>query len=131
MEQIAELARSKKLDEHQKGLTRILRYRENWRLRETVLKCIKDLEVPSDEILAEVLDAMMDETLYCEARLLAADALCDWVQKHRDDGDDDRCVAPSRVVGKMTMILDSPQPPFMQEAIRGFLEAIRKTRPVR
>lgn len=42
--QIAELRKAKKLDEHQEGLTRILRYPSNWRLREEVL----DVRPPGD-----------------------------------------------------------------------------------
>ena len=39
------------LDRYQDGLTRILRYRDNWRLREIVLKHIVHLSEPTEELV--------------------------------------------------------------------------------
>jgi hypothetical protein len=64
-----------KLDDYQDGLIRILRYRKNWLMREDILKHIKDVHNPSDLLLQEVLAILMDEDLYHDTRILAAEAL--------------------------------------------------------
>jgi len=128
LDQIAELRKSKKLDEHQEGLTRILRYRDNWRLREETLEAIKDLEAPTDELLAQVLEIMMDENVYWQARVLAADALSRLVGKHRQGREASLSVSAAKVIEKMNAILGSRQPPVFHEGIRRFLTAIEKAR---
>ncbi|MBW2252789.1 MAG: hypothetical protein JRF60_19770 [Deltaproteobacteria bacterium] len=75
MDKLNQLKQSKTLNEHQPGLVRILRYRDNWRLRETVLNYVKDITHPSDDLLTEVLNIVMDENVYYDARIIAVDAL--------------------------------------------------------
>jgi len=61
IETLDRLKELKQLDRHQDGLTRILRYRDNWRLRETVLKHIVHLVEPTEELVQEVINITVDE----------------------------------------------------------------------
>lgn len=124
LDKLDDLKKSEKLHKHQAGLIRILRYRNNWRLRETVLKYITYLNEPSDEMLTQVLNIMMDESVYLDARILAADALANLIRKRKDARENDQAIDKAVVIEKMETLLDSPQPPFLNEAIRKSLKII-------
>ena len=124
LDQIADLRRSGKLDEHQEGLTRILKYMDNWRLREETLEAVKDLKNPCDDLLSQVLEIMMDEDIYWQARVLAAEALSELLGKHREGRKSALSASAAKVIEKMHMILDSPQPPAFHDGIRRFLAAV-------
>ncbi|GMV04597.1 MAG: hypothetical protein AMXMBFR53_08770 [Gemmatimonadota bacterium] len=64
-----------RLDEVQPGLIRLLRYRDNWRIREHTLNAARRVENPSDALVSAVLDVLLDETTFVDARILAAKAL--------------------------------------------------------
>jgi Lhr-like helicase len=123
LDKLNDLKKSEKLHKHQAGLIRILRYRNNWRLRETVLKYITYLNEPSDEMLTQVLNIMIDKSVYLDARILAADALANLIRKRKDARENDRTI-DKVVIEKMETLLDSPQPPFLNEAIRKSLKMI-------
>ncbi len=127
-EQIAELAATARLDEHQAGLVRILRYRDNWRLREMVLKSMKDLSAPSDELICEVLGLLADEGLYYQTRILAAQALADLLTRRNVACADDRCAVLRRVTETMRTLLDSLGPPMLHDATRECLTAMENAR---
>ena len=105
-----DLKKSETLHEHQAGLIRILRYHNNWKLREVVLEFITYLNEPSDEILTEAINIMMDEGVYLGARILAANALTKLVVKHKDDRENNQSINKTVVIKKMESILDSPPP---------------------
>ena len=67
LDKLNDLKKSETLHKHQAGLARILRYRNNWKLRETVLEYITYINEPSDEILTEAINIMMDEGVYLGA----------------------------------------------------------------
>jgi len=75
IETLDRLKELKQLDRNQDGLTRILRYRDNWQLRETVLKHIVHLTEPTEELVREVINITADEYIYLDMRILAVDAL--------------------------------------------------------
>lgn len=128
-EQLRQLAESKKLDEHQKGLIRILRYRENWRLRELALDVVKTLESPCDELLGVILDIMMDDSIYGEVRVLAADAMSQLAGRRQTKGTNGRSGDVDRIIEKMNMLLRVPQAPVLHEAVRKSLLMIQGRPP--
>lgn len=120
--QIDTLRKSHKLDEHQKGLVRILRFPDNWQLRERVLKSVKALNDPSEELLSKLLDIVTDEGVYHEVRALAGDALSHLITTKCDrEPGSTGAIMERRVVEQMNRILDSHQPPVFHTAIRGFM----------
>ena len=127
--QLRQLAESKKLGEHQEGLIRILRYRDNWRLRELVLDVVKTLESPSDELLRAILDLMMDDGMYCEARVLAAEALSQLASGRQTEGTNGRSGDVDRTIEEMNMLLRVPQAPVLHDAVRKCLLVIEGAPP--
>ena len=117
----------KQLDRHQDGLTRILRYRNNWRLRETVLKHIVHIVEPMEELVQEVINITVDEDTYLDMRILAVDALSHLIPlcSKRDDIKSRNIVETA--VENMNMLLNLPQPPIVHEAVTKALKTINKT----
>lgn len=75
MEKLCQLADEGGLSDCQPGLTRILRYRDNWRLREETLKRIGKISNPEDALVGQVLAIIDDENLYFEVRVIACQAM--------------------------------------------------------
>ena len=126
LERLEGLRESGQLDDHQAGLARILRYKDNWRLRETVLEYIEDLDNPTEELLQEVSHIMMDDGLYYDARiLLAARAVTTLIVLRENDGKEVKGLNRTGVMEKMDSLMGTPQPPKLTDTIRQSLEALR------
>ena len=102
-----------------------MRYRHNWRLREMALESIEHLRSPTDRLLSEVLDILMDEGLYFDVRMLAARSLSALLSSNasRHGGMSD--LRRSEVIKNMTMLLDSPQPPALRRVLRKCMDVIQ------
>jgi len=126
LQDLEELERSGKLNDHQEGLVRILRYRQNWQLREAALKAVRNLTSPSESIISEVLAILMDQNVYNEARILATDALCNLICSRRKQRPGNSYSPAERsVIEKMTDILRSPEVPIIHEALGRSLASIQ------
>ena len=125
LDQLEELKRSRKLQECQKGLVRILRFKNNWRLRESVLESIKDLEEPGDALIEEVVNILADSNVYYEARLLAADALGSLLSAKSNGGGQNRLANGQEIGDRLNALANTPHPAPLQEAISRSIEAIR------
>ena len=71
VEKLKELKKEKRLDDCQEEFIRVLRYPNNWRLREMVLEYIKDVQNPIDDLLLCTLNIMIDNKIYYDYRILA------------------------------------------------------------
>lgn len=123
LETLKELKESGALDEHQAGLQRVLRYRENWRLREYVLECLGEIDRPTDELIQEVCRIMCDDSAYIDMRILAASALGDLVPKRLEYSGEEPKFGDITVFQVMKEILDSPQAPIFHKAVSNALAA--------
>ena len=117
LDQIEALKQSQSLDGYQSGLMRILRYKDNWKLRETVLSCLKELRHPGEAIMDEVWGIMMDETGYFDQRILAADCLSHLAGNHQLTNP----TYLAKAIDGMRKLLDSPLPPVFHKAIENAL----------
>jgi len=117
LDELDVLQRSKELDEHQPGLVRILRYRNNWKLREAVLHSLKEISRPSMELVSEVLNLAMDEGTYYQARILAIRALPRLLKKLEETRTGEAS-ARSAVIERMQVVLASQQPPLLHDAVK-------------
>lgn len=126
LETIEDLKKTKKLDQHQRGLARILRYGENWRLLETVLECAKEVAEPSEEFLKAICNVMDNRGIYLDGRILAVKALESLVPRMSRDHGSDNEVNRAFIIRKMKEIMGSTEPPKFQEAIAWGLKVITK-----
>ena len=128
-DQLAQLAEAGALDDHQEGLIRLLRYRDNWRLREMALEVVPHLRSPDDRVISEVRSVVLDDGLYCEVRMLAAKSLSALLTEnaahYRRDGRTVLC----GVIQRIRMLLESPHPPVMHEALRECLAVLDQAEP--
>ena len=117
LEQLDEWKRAGQLDSHQDDLLWLLRFRGNWRLREAALEMIVSLQRPAPELIREACHIMMNESLYHEVRMLAAEAVTALLSRDRNPG------APSEllvdeILACMHTLIDKPQSPVMHLALR-------------
>lgn len=126
IDRIEAMEKQRTLDHHQQGLARILRYRDNWRLRETVLKCIKHIRRPSGELLQALLAIMMDESIYHEARLMAAEALASAVVLQDGKTKLEDAVTVASVMEKMTALLKAPDVPVFHQGLARLRASLAK-----
>lgn len=124
LDQLATLKASPELDDHQKALRRLLRYRQNWRLREAAIDAIGNLKTPSEELVSEMLAVVADEESYCELRVHAADVLASLLSTNQQSSGDASTSVAHHAVQQMQELLESPQQPVLHEAIRRSVKSI-------
>lgn len=124
LEVLDSLKESIKLDEHQTGLARILRYGQNWKLLERVLEDAKEISQPSNEFLLEVSRIMTDRNVHLNARILALETLECLVPRIPQDRKQDHNLNPTLIVCKMVDMFKSPEPPIFHEAVTKSLNSI-------
>lgn len=119
---LKELTEQGRLDEAQAGIIRLLRYRDNWRLKESALVAARQIGAPSEALVSAVLRVLEDGSTFVDARILAAKALGDLGCRDGVDG-------PFRVAfgdcirSVLERQLESPEAPVLTRAIE---EAMRK-----
>ncbi|MBU1182845.1 MAG: hypothetical protein KKF00_11910 [Proteobacteria bacterium] len=125
LDQLNDLELTGKLADCQLGLIRILRFKGNWRLRETVLKSVTKIETPKTELLAEVLNIIMDDNIYYEARILASEALQQMIGHCRSLQKDHETLSQVPVADKLNLLMKTPQPPIFFTAIDNCLKNLK------
>ncbi len=123
LEELEELKRLRLLDDHQDGLRRILRYKENWQLRECALQCTKEVTTPRTELVKEVCSIMCDEDTYPELRMLAVDTIREFIRADADVV----LLTYSRgatILDRMNALVGIPMHPLLQRKIVRALEEI-------
>ncbi len=129
LEKMEVLTKSGKLGDCQEELVRVLRYNDNWRLREAALAALPGISEPSPALIDEALKIMMRDDLYYDVRILAADALGKTLKKDSRTnrrGGDKMKETLNRVIEGMNRLLSDPQPPILHRAVRESLERIVK-----
>lgn len=124
LEEIDRLRISGELDEHQRGLVRVLRYRGNWRLREAVLRAVTEMDAPRETLLSAVLEIMVDGSLYHEVRVLAAEALASGLARAQEQKRHDLDDLKQRAVEQIRELLDSTHAPVVRQGVRLVLSTI-------
>lgn len=114
MDTLEDMANNNDLEQCQPGLVRILRYKGNWRLREEVLKCIGEIQTPSDELIEQVIAILDDDNLYYDVRIIAGNSLVQLLTKTRMDSNGYLLKNAKKIIEKLKSM---PQPPFFAKAI--------------
>ena len=124
LRQIEQLRLAGRLDEHQEGLIRVLRYRYSWQLREAALRAVTDLRRPSKDLLDVLLGIVTDEYCDLEMRLLACDTVRHSIRKHCDQ--EGTGGFESEAFQRGNEILRVPQPPVLRDAVERWLSLKRE-----
>lgn len=124
LELVCQLADEGNLSECQHGLTRILRYRDNWRLREETLKLIGMIENPDDVLIPQVINIIADENLYYEVRVLACQTMEELLENARDKFD---VLLEEEVLQTVQNLLSCHHPPIFEPALKKLDSVARET----
>jgi hypothetical protein len=114
LELICQLSDESKLGECQPGLTRILRYRDNWRLREEALNRIGKIDKPDNALVLQVLDIITDENLYYEVRILACETMMEFLKNAANTFSSK---VKDEIHQTVDNLLSSQHPPFFEQAL--------------
>lgn len=128
LDKLEELSKNGELHYHQKELIRVLRFDQNWRLREAAIESLAVVENPEFDLFGEVFSLMMRNDLYYDVRILAADGLdklmVNVVRNKTVDIDRLKEVV-SEILEGMEGLLASPEPPKFHDAIRHSIKKIK------
>ncbi len=123
LELINKLADEDNLSECQHGLTRILRYRDNWRLREEVLKQIGKMENPDDALVRQVLNIIADEKLYYEVRILAIETMLELL---KNGANSFATPVDTEILKTVENLLSSQHPPIFEPGLQRLYSVARE-----
>ena len=124
LERLEELTRSRQLELHQDALVALLRYRDNWRLREAALESAATIRTPTGPLIRQVCRLMMDQGLYYQARVLAAEALGATLEHLHDDSQGEVMALRQEVRENVHALLASHDVPVIHQAARRALPKI-------
>lgn len=125
LEQLDHLRRDRILDRHQNEILRLLRYQDNWRLREAALEALLDVQKPSGPVVEETCRIVMNEGLYYQMRVLAAEALAAMNERLAASREPEAAELRHQIGKQMQELLDSHQPPILHQAVRRVLPTMR------
>lgn len=125
LEELDHLRRDRTLDRHQNEILRLLRYRDNWRLREAALEALRDVQKPFEPVVEETCRIMMNEELYYQVRVLAAEALAAMGERLATSREPHSAELRRQIGQRMQELLDSHQPPILHQAVRRVLPTMR------
>ena len=100
LETLWDLADNGNLSQCQSGLIRILRYKGNWRLREEVLKLVGEVDIPSKELVHQVITILDDDNIYYDVRIIAGNALIQLLKNIKNNDFDDLHSKAQKVIEK-------------------------------
>jgi hypothetical protein len=123
LELIYKLADDGNLQECQPGLTRILGYRDNWRLREETLSRIGKINSPDDTLVRQVLNISADENLYYEVRILACETMMEFLKNRANTFDTE---TKTEILKTVENLLRSQHPPIFEPALKKFYSVARE-----
>jgi len=128
LDKLESLVKSRDLSHYQDELIHMLRFNQNWRLREAAIESLAAVDNPSGALFKEVFSLMMRNNLYYDVRILAADGLekltANVVKTKTFDHDALKKIITDIVQG-MENLLASPEPPKFHNALRHSMEQIR------
>ena len=123
LEQIHQLADEGHLSECQPGLIRILRYRDNWRLREEVLLKAGTINNPEDEMIRQVLDIIGDQRLYYDVRILACQAMAELMKNSPARFN---AATETDILSTVEFLSSATQQPLFEQALKRLYSVARE-----
>lgn len=119
LDQLARVTSAGRLDQHEEGLTRLLRYRYNWQIRQAAIHAVPKLDRPSKEVIDVLIRIVTDEFCDLETRILACDAVRESIHRRRLLSDSSEFEAEA--ARQASEILRTPQPPALRKAVEQWL----------
>jgi hypothetical protein len=121
LEQLEKLSDSRELGNYQEQLIGLLRFDQNWRLREAAIESLPFVEKPGLDIVREVTSLIKRKELYYDVRILATEGLQKLVAtivKNKAFDNDILKQFIHGIVEEMDDLLASPEPPKFHDALQ-------------
>ncbi len=122
-----EIASQNRLDEHQIGLARILRFRQNHSLLHSALEYTTQIDRSSDILIAEALNVLVAQDLPASIRALAAGALGHLIHHRPAKADSDFDL--EMVMESMIHVLHKSESRVIKKALFKAIGLARSRRP--
>jgi len=129
LDKLQHLRDTGELNNHQEELIRLLRFDDNWRLREAAVEASSTVTTPSIDTAKQLVKLIKRGDLYYNVRIMAAEALSTLVPVVMENkGGNSELVRlfVKEVNHEVTTLLSSPEPPIFHDALDLTLEQIQK-----
>ncbi|MCP3873768.1 MAG: hypothetical protein GY699_11500 [Desulfobacteraceae bacterium] len=129
LEKLEKLSETRELDECQDELIRLLRFEQNWRLREAAIEYLPFIEKPSLNLAREVNALIKRKDLYYDIRILATDGLEKLAATIVGNKAFDKDILKQFIQGivrDMDDLLASPEPPKFHDALQNSKSQVKK-----
>ena len=131
LETLENLTQKGQLEKHQGQLIRLLRFDQNWRLREAAIESLEFIDNPSIELANEVFSIVTRKDLYYDVRILAVAGLSSLVERivgRKDLNSDDVNAFVDQTLTGLEAHLETPEPPKFHDAVTAALIQLRRNR---
>lgn len=122
---LREIASHDYLDDHQIGMARILRYKQNPCLVDIALEYSGNIERASEILIAEALNVLVSQDLPVHTRMMAARVLGHLICHYPADAVSDFDI--ERVIESMVHVLSRSQSPKVKQALFRSVSVARKS----
>ncbi len=129
LDKLKNLSENRELGHHQDELIRLLRFDQNWRLREAAIESLPFIENPSSNLAREVLALIKRKNLYYDVRILACDGLEKLTAAIVNTKTLDKNILQhfvQEIINDIDALLSSPEPPKFHDALQSLLNQIKK-----
>ncbi|MBU1344368.1 MAG: hypothetical protein KKE44_26035 [Proteobacteria bacterium] len=128
LEKLEKLSQSRELGNCQDELIRLLRFDQNWRLREAAIESLPFIENPGLNLAREVISLIKRKDLYYDVRILATDGLeklAAAIVNNRGFDKDILKQFVQEIIKDMNTLLASPEPPKFHDALRNSMNQVK------
>ncbi len=133
LDKLDKLSESRELGNCQDELIRLLRFDQNWRLREAAIEFLPFVEDPDLNLAREVISLIKRKDLYYDVRILATDGLEKLTANIVNNRAFDKDILKQfvlAIIKDMDALLASPEPPKFHDALRNSMNQIKKVEEV-
>ncbi len=129
LDKLKELSESRELGSCQYELIRLLRFDQNWRLREAAIESLPFVQNPSSDLAKEVLLLIKRKDLYYDVRILATDGLEKLITTIVNNRASDKDIVKQfvqEIIKEMEDLLATPEPPKFHDTLQTSVDQIKK-----
>ena len=129
LDKLKKLSENRELGSCQDELIRLLRFDQNWRLREAAIESLPSIENPSSNLAREVLSLIKRKDLYYDVRILATDGLEKLTTTIVNNRTLDKSILNQfvqEITNEMDALLAAPEPPKFHNALQNSLDKIKE-----
>ncbi|MCP4719279.1 MAG: hypothetical protein GY860_07455, partial [Desulfobacteraceae bacterium] len=129
LEKLEKLSQTRELDDYQDELIRLLRFDQNWRLREAAIESLPFIKNPGLNLAREVNALIKRKDLYYDVRILATDGLEKLATTIVGNKAFDKDILKQFIRGiikDMDELLASPEPPKFHDALQNSMGRVKK-----